>query len=351
MTHRAASRFHRTRTGCSRRRFERVEVANLVREPDTALSADAYNGLRKQVIAAVSERIAHLQQLVQFRAAVEAGASSDELALVVGEWCEQSDLEVVTDTSLEGGFDSSVRTGRRTPPRETAYVDRTTGRVIRQGSRSASRLTRAHSCRPRLMDRRSRTSTLTTSWAGSDRNRRSGVSAIGIHFGTTNLWSPCLALRAATCCRSIALPEEWAGLGFDKVLPSGDRRWSDQQATFVWQASGRRHIARGCQASLRHRGLRSNWRRRLLRRDGSTLLFARLKQGAEEAAHRSPLVVTIPANSKRARALPDQALRWACRNRGVRAHQRAHSCGNGALHLGGRRPDHPRLRLGRGNAT
>ena len=116
------------------RRFERVEVANLVREPDTALSADAYNGLRKQVIAAVSERMAHLQQLVQFRAAVEAGASSDELALVVREWCEQSDLEVVTDTSLEGAFElvgPDGDAGRRLV--RPAYIDRTTGRVIRQG--------------------------------------------------------------------------------------------------------------------------------------------------------------------------------------------------------------------------
>lgn len=104
------------------------------------MAADAYTGLRKQIIAAVSERTAHLHQLAQFDSTLRAGATPDELSILVREWLGQASLEVVEDTSLDGAFEfvgpkdaPGVRVVR------PAYVDGVTGRVIRSGV--AERLT------------------------------------------------------------------------------------------------------------------------------------------------------------------------------------------------------------------
>ena len=116
------------------RRLEKIEVVTLVREPGTASSADAYNGLRKQVIAAVGERNAHLHQLAQFAAALDSGATADELRALVGEWLEQSSITAVDDPSLEEAFE--VVGPADAPQRRVVrpgYVDRMTGRVVRRG--------------------------------------------------------------------------------------------------------------------------------------------------------------------------------------------------------------------------
>lgn len=116
------------------RSVERIEIVTVVREPASALSADAYNGLRKQVIAAAGERSAHLYQLAQFDAALRAGATSEELATLVREWMGQASLDVVDDPGLEDGFeligpyDATSRVVL-----SPAYVDRVTRRVVRAG--------------------------------------------------------------------------------------------------------------------------------------------------------------------------------------------------------------------------
>lgn len=116
------------------RSIERIEIVTVVREPASALSADAYNGLRKQVAAAAGERMAHLSQLAQFDAALRAGASADELAVLCREWMGQAALEVVVDPWLDDAFEvvgPGDATGRLVV--RPAYVDRVTGRVVRSG--------------------------------------------------------------------------------------------------------------------------------------------------------------------------------------------------------------------------
>ena len=116
------------------RSIEKIEMVTVVREPNTAISADAYNGLRKQVIASASERAAHLNQLAQFDASLRAGATTSELASLVREWSEQASLETVDDASQLEAFEvvgpegaPAVRVLR------PAYVDARTGRVVRAG--------------------------------------------------------------------------------------------------------------------------------------------------------------------------------------------------------------------------
>lgn len=116
------------------RSVERIEIVTVVREPNSALAADAYNGLRKQVIAAAGERNAHLYQLAQFDAALRAGATPDELATFVREWMGQASLDVVDDPDHPDAFElvgPEDAAGREVV--RPAYVDRVTQRVVRAG--------------------------------------------------------------------------------------------------------------------------------------------------------------------------------------------------------------------------
>lgn len=114
--------------------LDRIWTATIVRDPGISKVADAYDGLRKQVIAAVNERTAHLQQLAKFDAALRAKASHDELADLVREWMAQASLEVVMDPRMNGAFEIvGSRQGAELLIRRPAYVDGVSGRVVRGG--------------------------------------------------------------------------------------------------------------------------------------------------------------------------------------------------------------------------
>lgn len=116
------------------RSVERIEIVTVVREPNTSLSADAYNGLRKQIIAAVGERNAHIHQLAQFDSALRAGSTPDELSALVGQWLSQASVETLEDLDVEGAFDlvgPADATGRRVI--RPAYVDTLTRRIVQPG--------------------------------------------------------------------------------------------------------------------------------------------------------------------------------------------------------------------------
>jgi hypothetical protein len=119
------------------RRTEKMEVILMVREPTTSVAAEAYEGLRKQVVTAVTERMAHLAQLVQLDAALTAGTHADEVGKLVRGWVEQASLERVVDPEHPQRdllFEMVEDLGGRPEVLEPAYVDAVTGRVIRRGS-------------------------------------------------------------------------------------------------------------------------------------------------------------------------------------------------------------------------
>lgn len=118
------------------RRAEKMETILLVREPATPVAADAYEGLRKQVVSAVTARLAHLAQLVQLDAALAHGADRDHIARTVNGWLEQAALARVTDTTRSDQdllFELVEDLGGPVEVLEPAYVDLVTGRVIRPG--------------------------------------------------------------------------------------------------------------------------------------------------------------------------------------------------------------------------
>jgi hypothetical protein len=114
------------------RSIEKIEVATIVREPSSALAADAYDGLRRQLAAAATERTAHLHQLAVFARAVDDGLAP-KLADVVGEWLAQARLVRWADPSddryyeILGGDGPGLRVLRH------ALVDEVTGRPILMG--------------------------------------------------------------------------------------------------------------------------------------------------------------------------------------------------------------------------
>lgn len=115
------------------RHLDRIYTALVVRDPGTPLSADAYEGLRKQVVAGAGERRAHLVQLTEFDLALRRGASIDDLVLLTKQWLAQAGVDVVDDPSrrelYEGLDQSDVAVEVELP----AYVERDTARLIRQG--------------------------------------------------------------------------------------------------------------------------------------------------------------------------------------------------------------------------
>jgi hypothetical protein len=119
------------------RRAEKMEVILMVREPAAGAAAEAYDGLRRQVVSAVSERMAHLAQLVQLDAALTGGADAGAVARLVRGFAEQASLERVTDAGHRDRdllFELVEDLGGRYEVLEPAYVDAITGRLIRRGS-------------------------------------------------------------------------------------------------------------------------------------------------------------------------------------------------------------------------
>lgn len=97
-----------------REQVSAINSALIVREPGTARSVDAYDGLRRQVAQASSDRRTHLVELVRLTEAIEGGLPTDKLGELVASWTEQAGLVRVTDGShrelfeVLGGEDSDA---------------------------------------------------------------------------------------------------------------------------------------------------------------------------------------------------------------------------------------------------
>jgi hypothetical protein len=118
------------------RHHDHVKTILMVQSPRSEVAADAYDGLRKQVVSAVSERLGHLTQLVQFDAALAQGAAPDVLAKLIDGWLEQAALVRVSDVTCadaETLFEMVEDRGGELVLLSPAYVEIVSNRVIRQG--------------------------------------------------------------------------------------------------------------------------------------------------------------------------------------------------------------------------
>lgn len=116
------------------RNVEGIERVTMVREPGNHKAAEAYDGLRRQIGAALAERHAHLHQLAQFDAARRANATPEQLESLVSEWMGQAQLAVVFAPDVPGAFEEvGDSKGDHIHVLTPAYVDEVTGRVVRSG--------------------------------------------------------------------------------------------------------------------------------------------------------------------------------------------------------------------------
>ena len=115
-------------------RLARIEDMLLLKDPGAARAAEAYEGLRRQVVGASAERTAHLVHLARLDAALGAGEPADALGLLAADLLAQAGLERCHDPSQAGAFDISAGDdsgGLRVV--EPAYIEAHTGRVVRRG--------------------------------------------------------------------------------------------------------------------------------------------------------------------------------------------------------------------------
>jgi hypothetical protein len=113
---------------------EKMELILLVREPSSVPAAEAYEGLRRQVVAMRTERTAHLNQLVEFDAALRDGADQGTLQSMVDSWVAAAGLSRVNafDDDSER-FTVLDDQGGEPEIIAPAYVDSASGQTIRPG--------------------------------------------------------------------------------------------------------------------------------------------------------------------------------------------------------------------------
>lgn len=104
-------------------RLDRIDAALVVRDPGNARSAEAYEGLRKTVIAAGRDRRRHLAHLVMFAEAVERATSNESLAELVEQWAREEGLERSWDTSRSDLFTRTDGAGDTLQVVRPAWVD------------------------------------------------------------------------------------------------------------------------------------------------------------------------------------------------------------------------------------
>lgn len=125
---------------------ELMKTVLIVKEPQTVHAANAYDGLRKQVIAAMGERRSHLGQLATMAVAVERASSVDDLRPQVREWLAQAGVVEVRDLPLgaraqdlfEEADGGSLEGVDHLDVDEPAYVDAGSGIVLRLGRARAA---------------------------------------------------------------------------------------------------------------------------------------------------------------------------------------------------------------------
>jgi hypothetical protein len=121
-------------------RLARIEGMLLLKDPGAARAAEAYEGLRRQVVGATAERTAHLVHLAQFDAALTAGEPTDALARLAADLLAQAGLERCHDPAQPGAFDSDLPDASSdVRVVEPAYVEAHTGRVVRRGRAAPAR--------------------------------------------------------------------------------------------------------------------------------------------------------------------------------------------------------------------
>mgnify|MGYP001352658425 CR=1 FL=1 len=133
---------------------ERLDVALTVRDPGNARSAEAYDGLRKTVAAASSDRRRLTAQLVEIHDRVTRGTSNADLASLADEWTRQAGLTRDDSGARPDAFDVVSGEGEGFSVVQPAWIDDLNQSIVRRGQaeRVAVAATTDFSADPGLID-------------------------------------------------------------------------------------------------------------------------------------------------------------------------------------------------------
>jgi hypothetical protein len=119
------------------RATEQMQTVLMIREPSSTAAADAYEGLRRQVVATATERRQHLAQLAEFDVALQAGLTTEALGRMVDGWFTQAGLERVSSArdadEADLLFDLLEDEGGPLEVVSPAFVDTKTSAIVRRG--------------------------------------------------------------------------------------------------------------------------------------------------------------------------------------------------------------------------
>lgn len=87
------------------RLLERIDSAIVVRDPGSARSADAFDGLRKSILLAAKSRRTHISHLVSIDESIRNGASMDLVKARLAEYLSELGIERLTDIRHVECFD------------------------------------------------------------------------------------------------------------------------------------------------------------------------------------------------------------------------------------------------------
>lgn len=125
------------------------------------------------------------------------------------------------------------------------------------------------------------------------------MASIGIDFGTTNSVVAQFAAGALSVLSIDEPPAQWAGLGFDRVLPTVFGRGDDDRPIFGWAAKQRPGSLAAVKRLLRAEERADVDGVEFVVEEIATLIFGHLKRAsASQGVAFDQAVVTIPANSR-----------------------------------------------------
>lgn len=111
---------------------ERIDASLVVRDPGNVRSADAYDGLRKQIAVSAGDRRRLLVLLTELGEAIRRKEDHQSLQARFDEWSSQAGIGVLSEFNSEH-FDYVETDGSEVEMSQPAYVEIESGRTIRRG--------------------------------------------------------------------------------------------------------------------------------------------------------------------------------------------------------------------------
>ena len=118
---------------------ERIDASLVVRDPGNVRSADAYDGLRKQIAISAGDRRRLLVLLTELGEAIRRKEDHQSLQARFDEWSSQAGIGVLSEFNSDH-FDYVENDGNEIAISQPAYVEIDSGRTIRRGVASGPAL-------------------------------------------------------------------------------------------------------------------------------------------------------------------------------------------------------------------